>query len=175
MRKLIILFVFSVFVSCSGSHQNAVLHITLENSISSSCHVYIKSQPMGGMFDIPLHSNHTGNHTFKLTQPEFADVSFNSADGKELHYIFYLSPEDNIDFNADLSQWKSDIKVNGKGSENNQRAAVGHGKYQKLTGFKGDTLPYRVINAIKEVHKKIKKMHWLNILHPLSAFPILYK
>ena len=155
MRKLITLLILSIFVSCTGSHQNAVLHITLANSKVMSCYVYIPSQPTHGWSNLTLKDNRTSTQNFKLTRPEFVQLDCSDPsdwEHKHFNYLLYLSPGDDLQLTADFNEPGFGIKVSGKGSNNNQ-PLMSVNESADLRSFYKDSLPYRVINVINAAQK----------------------
>jgi thiol-disulfide isomerase/thioredoxin len=157
MRKIVTFLFLSFFPFCMALGQKAVLQITLANTKSAACGVYIPGQLKNGKFNITLKNSRTGSHTFKLNRPEFVHLYCSASeawDSKHFSYLLYLSPGDDLVMNADFNAPDFGIKVYGKGSNNNQ-PLLSANEEKDLNNFKGDTLPYRVIGAINTAQKKM--------------------
>lgn len=174
MRKTVILILLSFSSFCALFGQNAVLHIVLSYGKATSCYVYMPSQPKHSLFDITLDDSHTGSYTFKLARPEFVQLSVLDVDSstrKNFNYLLYLSPGDNLQLKADLKKPEFDLKVSGKGRNNNQ-PLLSAMEYADLYSFNKDTLPYRVINAINAAQKdrQSKLNRYIKLYKPSASY-----
>jgi thiol-disulfide isomerase/thioredoxin len=151
MKKLSLVLIVLLLIARATSAQNTSLKVTLVNSTSTSCHIWLPALNTDylktGAFDMPLSTSGTGAHQFTLTKPQFAYLMYASSDAdsaKTWYYILYLSPGDNINFKADFKSRDNGTVVTGKGSNNNQpllSALAGAG----VQAMYGDTLPNRII------------------------------
>ena len=174
MRKIVILFMlsFSSFYTLFG--QNAVLHISLANGKATVCYAYMPGQPKHSSFNVKLNDRSTGACTFKLTRPEFVQLSYFDVDDstrKYFNYLLYLSPGDNLELKADLNKPGFDLKVSGKGRNNNQ-PLLSAMEYADLYSFNKDTLPYRVINAVNAAQKnrQSKLNRYIKLYKPSASY-----
>jgi thiol-disulfide isomerase/thioredoxin len=154
MRKLILLVALSFFPFCIVLGQNAVLHVNIGNGKSIRDFLYVPSQPRSGSF-IRVKDSSTAVYTFQLKGPEFVQLNcsdLNDWEHKHFNYLLYLSPGDDLELNADFDEPEFGLKMNGKGSNNNQ-PLMSAMESVDLHGFYKDSLPYRVINLINSAQK----------------------
>jgi thiol-disulfide isomerase/thioredoxin len=154
MRKIAILITLSFLPFCTLFGQNAVLHISISNSKGAICYLYIPGQWNHSLVDMILNEGQAG-YILNLTKPQFAQLTcFDPADWAHKHfsYLLLLSPGDRLGLKADLNKPGFDLKVSGKGSNNNQPLMSAMESID-VSGFYRDTLPYRAINAINAAQK----------------------
>lgn len=175
MKKYILLLTLLTLTVCSAFAQNTTLKVSLANSTSKSCHIWLPDAPAHvdrlntGSFDISLNTNGTGTHQFTLTKPQWAYLRCANSEAdsaKSFRYVLYLSPGDHIDFKADFKVPGNGMAVTGKGSNNNQPLMAVSNETQLQEFFK-DTLPNRVINKLNAV----QRLHESN----LGKYIALYK
>jgi thiol-disulfide isomerase/thioredoxin len=132
--------------------QKGRLNISIANTGSSELSLMSHNQLPGKTWvAVPLSTGKTAEYTLNLTEPQFVTLYCDSSSitgSKELSFMFFLSPGDDLLFKADFAKSDFGLSITGKGSTNNQPLA------KKMLGidaykFNGDTLPYRVIAAIK--------------------------
>jgi thiol-disulfide isomerase/thioredoxin len=155
MRKFVTALLLSFFPFCVVFGQNAILHISLANGKTTSWYVNMPGYPTDGFYRITSKGEHTASYSFKLISPEFVQLNcFDSDDWEHKHfnYLLYLSPGDDLEFNADFNEPEFGIKVTGKGSNNNQ-PLMSAMETADLYRFRKDTLPNRVISTINAAQK----------------------
>jgi len=161
MKKLLLL----VIIFCPGIifAQSAKLNISLSNSTSTSCHIWMPDKALTfdylkkGTFNISLNDG-KGSHIFQLIKPQFAYLMYSNSDAdsaKTRYYIFYLSPGDDVNFNADFKSKGNTAVVTGKGSNNNQ-PLIALQADENVQSLYGDTLPNRIIAFSKKHQNELK-------------------
>jgi thiol-disulfide isomerase/thioredoxin len=143
--------------------QTASVHVTVANTSSSAC-VFVRTEQTfmrdflkKGYTEIALNNHKTATYTIQITKPEFITFycdSSSTREGKSLHYSFFISPGDDLDFKADFARKDFGITVTGKGNNNNQplRRTFFSADFEQ---FNKDTLPNRMITAINDTAKRI--------------------
>ncbi len=161
MKKLFLLLI--IFCPCIIFAQDAKLNISLTNSTSTNCHIWMPDMALTqdylkkGTFDISLKAG-KGSHIFKLTKPQYAYLMYSNSDAdsaKLVVYMLYLSPGNDINFKADLKNKGNGIVVTGKGSNNNH-TLVALLADEHLESLWGDTLPNRIIVLAKKHQNDLK-------------------
>ncbi len=130
--------------------QNAVLHLSLANTKSPNCYVWLPAE-LNSSAAITITPGKMAEHTFKLSRPGFINLRCSDPDNGAAHqllsYVLYLSPGDDLVLKADFNKPGFGITVTGKGSNNNQPLMALMDE-ETLFGFYKDTLPGRVIKAL---------------------------
>ena len=160
--------------------QKARLNIAIANTGSSELGLMIHNElPGKAWVAVPLSTGKTAEYILNLTEPQFVTLycdSSSAAGSKELSFMFFLSPGDDLLFKADFARSDFGLSITGKGSENNQPLA------KKMLGvdvnkFNGDTLPYRVITAIKSEQVVLGKAfdEYMQLYKPTPSFIKAYR
>lgn len=180
MKKII----SSVLVSALGASfafaQAATINFNIKNSTFDSYRLFYQSGSFGQRANtIPLSFDKNGQASCTLNLDQARAIGFGGYDSKTkntLNYSFFISPGDQISFNADLLAKDKGILVTGKGSNNNQPLFANMLYFNDDT-FRGDTVPDRVIHAILKEEKvmkdKLGQYHMLN--KPSKEFLIFQK
>jgi len=113
-------------------------------------------------------------HEFKITKPVFAYLMFSSSDAdtaKSFNYILYISPGDNLNFNADFKKPGNSLAVTGKGSNNNQ-PLLGALTDAGVQNMYSDTLPRRITAFANQNQRdlKIALEKYIPLYHPTADF-----
>lgn len=158
MKRRLSLPVVCLLSSFFSLAQNARLHVTLSHTTDTAIELRILSRQLNedlfkkGAFTIPV--NKLGSAFFAIPMKEAVSVmltggDFNSA-GRYFEYTLYLSPGDDLHLAVDFRQEGPKVTVSGKGSQNNAAGLISFPFYQNLSSFNGDTLPFRVMAAIRQ-------------------------
>ncbi|MDP9048145.1 MAG: TlpA family protein disulfide reductase [Bacteroidota bacterium] len=157
MNKFFAAFILSLLVSAAALAQKSTLNISLSNSSAKECDIWLYNltarfeQGVKGYLELPFDRDMHVSHTFSFTKPQFVRLSCSSdtSDSKHFYYNIFITPGDNISLKADFSREKYGITVTGRGSENNQPPIASFADMEQRK-FYSDTLPYRIIAAIKK-------------------------
>jgi thiol-disulfide isomerase/thioredoxin len=159
MNKFLIVFAITLLFFKTSFAQQAVLNIAIANSTSHRCYIansngftfdYLKK----GGYELALSNEYTAKYTFDLSEPQFITLYCNkdSISRDFLKFTFFVSPGDDISFKADFAQKGNEFIVTGKGADNNQ-PLLGGMERPDVQSFYGDTIPNRIIAAIKQQEK----------------------
>ncbi|HJP61894.1 MAG TPA: TlpA disulfide reductase family protein [Mucilaginibacter sp.] len=175
MKKLLAFLCVSFLIISAAFAQSTTLKVSLSNSTSTSCHIWLPDIPSNidnankGSLDIPLNTTGKGTHRFIFTKPEWASLWCASSDSngaKSFHYLLYLSPGDQIDLKADFNAKDNGIVVTGKGSNNNQPLLSAFPRVDNESLY-GDTLPDRI--------KASANKHQAEMKHAFDEYLATYK
>ena len=174
MKKCITLLPLLFHLCLTALGQNTVLHLHVANGTSLYGSLFMPSQPAQTAQAFVFNSSNTATQTFQLNQPAFVQLfCFNpkNYDRQHLHYLFYLSPGDDLQFNADTSAAGFVCTVSGKGANNNQPLLAAIERFG-LEEYMGDTLPYRVITAINkaQAYRQAKLAEYIKLYKPTNAY-----
>ena len=154
MKKTMLLTIAAVFFTSLLFAQTATIKFNIRNFPAGVCQLFYQSGTFAGEAKTTaVRLNETGHAvcSLELTKSRLASFScYDSKSGKALNYMLFISPGDQLSFDADILSKEGQITVAGKGSNNNQPlpANLIHSNSQN---YYGDTIPNRVIaNILKE-------------------------
>jgi thiol-disulfide isomerase/thioredoxin len=158
MKKLLLLFLTTCMISSDPMAQNAHLHITLTHAPERSVILMVPLKELNfnlfkqGYTTLQLDKQDNVSYTLPLTDPEIVTL-FNFREdsvGPSLKCNLYISPGDDLYITADLNAKGFGMSVKGKGSEDNPASIITYDFNRELRPFLGDSLPDRVMNAIRQ-------------------------
>jgi len=171
------LFLILLIVPFFALGQQASIHFDIKNSTAKNISISFENnytEPKElfseSYFDTPILPMNEGkiDWIYQLSQPVALKVYYETDDTlKQFEYYLFLSPGDDLQFQADENKLPASIKITGKGSENNQALIQPlHDNFLQTlyVTYKKDSLPNRVFNAIKE-----KNTQNLNVLEDYIA------
>jgi len=138
--------------------QRANIHVSLAHSTPATLDLIIFARTLTydvfkkGSFTIPVNKQGSASHSISLNEPLVATLivsHFDSAGGM-LSYALYVSPGDDLHLTIDPLSKGSRVTVSGRGSDNNSPDIISFQFYRDLSPYSGDTLPYRVMEAIRQ-------------------------
>lgn len=163
----ILLFVFSTSVFA----KNTTVHFTIKNLKGS---IYVHDPDW--LYDLTkkkvnvlqLDAHQSASYTININQPTY--LIFYLSD-RYFRYSLFLTPGDELFFNIDFTQKNNQVKVTGKGSNNNQPEIFAL-TYMDLLPYKGDKDPDRVTAAIKKQYLLNKKTlaNYIKVNKPSATF-----
>lgn len=107
-------------------------------------------------YKLALNTEGSAAQTFAIKKPQFVILAcFDTEKRKNLTYSFFLSPGDQLHFTADFAAADFNIKVNGKGSNNNQPLLANVPNF-KTQAFNKDTVPTRFIQALNQQQRHLE-------------------
>ncbi len=174
MKKYLTLLPLLFQLCFTAIGQPAVLHLHVANGQSLNGSLFMPSQPAQTTQALVFNSSNTATQAFQLTQPSFVQLfCYNPKNysSPHLYYLFYLSPGDDLQFNADTKAASFVCTVTGKGASNNQSflAAI---EQVALDEYRGDTLPYRVLTVINkaQTYRQNKLAEYVKMYKPTDTY-----
>ncbi|MDR6786025.1 thiol-disulfide isomerase/thioredoxin [Pedobacter africanus] len=175
MKKIICSLLLVILYTGAALAQTATINFNIKNAGSCNCTLSPQndlSRYGKGRIPLPLDKNGQASYGLKITKPR----SFNfycerSKSDQWLSYSFFLSPGDQLTFNADMLARDYQITVTGKGSNNNQSIYSNSSRFD-FEKFYGDTVPNRIISAIlkEEAHHKTELEKYITRNKPTKEF-----
>jgi thiol-disulfide isomerase/thioredoxin len=157
MKPFLITVMLFVVLVKSAVAQTATVNFNITNpgAFTGSVYVYDTSPKLNlltkGQSGVVLEKGQSGSIVVSLSEPQYFNLGFPFSSAKGwFSYTLFLSPGDNIVFNADFSKTDNGIVITGKGSDNNQPLIAPLTSLECTYAFYRDTLPYRVIAAINK-------------------------
>ena len=172
-----------VRVNTTARTSTATIHFSLAHSKATSCELDIPEFQLMRDFlkkgmTVMLDSLGSGNYTFVLDKPRFVRLYYAESDTSSHSrvYTFFLSPGDNLNFQADLGR-NDDIHVSGKGASDNQPLVGAIDPYPETYIYTGDTLPDRAIRYVRRLAHRNDSLFalYLQRYHPTPTVAKAWK
>lgn len=142
--------------------QKATLKVTIKNTTAETINVIQPKLRLSrnflkqGYATLALDDAKSMSQTFAINEPQFIDIScYDNSKKKSLNYSFYISNGDALVFTADFNEEKFDIKVTGKGSNNNQTLLNNNFNFD-VNPFLKDSLPTRIMHEINKQYALLR-------------------
>ncbi|AMR32114.1 hypothetical protein A0256_12120 [Mucilaginibacter sp. PAMC 26640] len=167
---MILSWVLTLFFSLNSFARNAVVHITIKN-LRGSALLYdpqFRYDLSKRTQLLKLDADQSVTYTMFLDHPDYLILLFSEKLSK---YSLFLCPGDELFLSADMSAKNDNIKVTGKGSNNNQPEIFALINMD-VKSFDNDTDPNRVITAINRrflVNKSIL-LDYIRVYKPSPEF-----